>query len=81
MLFAFLAHLCLRHAVEASLSALLSASLSKDAAAAERMAALEGGLARLAAAAASAQAALAEATNKGGLQSALIVAGFGVCAF
>jgi hypothetical protein len=54
-----------RHAVEASLSALLSASLSKEAAAAERMAALEGGLASLAAAAASAQAALAEATNRG----------------
>jgi hypothetical protein len=54
-----------RHAVEACLSSLLSASLSKEAAAAERMAALEGSLASLAAASASAQAALAEATNKG----------------
>lgn len=52
--------------MEASLSALLSSSLSKEAAAAERMAGLEGGLASLAAATASAQAALAEATNKGG---------------
>lgn len=51
--------------MDASLSALLSASLSKEAAAAERMAALEGGLASLAAAAAAAQAALADATNKG----------------
>ena len=54
-----------RHAVEASLSALLSSSLSKEAAAAERMAALEGGLASLAAAAAAAQKALADATSKG----------------
>lgn len=54
-----------RHAVEACLSSLLSASLSKEAAAAERMATLEGSLASLAAASASAQATLAEATNKG----------------
>lgn len=60
-------HCSCRHAVEASLSALLSTSLSKDAAAGERMAALEGSLASLAAAAARAQAALADATNKGAL--------------
>jgi hypothetical protein len=61
-----------RHAVEACLSSLLSASLSKEAAAAERMAALEGSLASLAAASASAQAVLAEATNKG--EGALLLA-------
>lgn len=60
-----------RHVVEASLSVLLSSSLSKEAASAERMAALEAGLASLAAAAATAQRALADATNKGTRSSCL----------
>eukprot|EP00879_Flechtneria_rotunda_P012809 GHRR01013375.1.p1 GENE.GHRR01013375.1~~GHRR01013375.1.p1 ORF type:complete len:459 (+),score=289.76 GHRR01013375.1:702-2078(+) len=55
-----------RRAVDASLSAVVSASLSSEAAAKERMATLEGGLARLAAAAAQAQAALADAVSQGG---------------
>lgn len=57
-----------RQSIEASLASLLASNLSKEASAAERMASLESGLAILAAAAAKAQSALADATNKGGWQ-------------